>query len=76
MSLKIEARPQISRQLLYVTPVLAVALTVIAGFFIFLLMGYNPFAALYHFFVSPLTSLYGLSELAVKAAPLIKIGRA
>ncbi|MEM7021017.1 MAG: ABC transporter permease [Pseudomonadota bacterium] len=74
MSLKIEARREISRQLLYLTPVLAVAFTVVAGFFIFLVMGYNPFAALYHFFVSPLTSLYGLSELGVKAAPLILIG--
>jgi ABC-type uncharacterized transport system permease subunit len=74
MSLKIEARPQISRRVLYLTPLLAVALTVVAGFFIFLLMGHDPFAALYHFFISPLTSLYGLSELGVKAAPLIIIG--
>jgi general nucleoside transport system permease protein len=74
MSLKVEARPQISNQLLYVTPALAVALTVVAGFFIFLLMGYNPLQALYHFFISPLTSLYGLSELMLKAAPLIMIG--
>ena len=74
MSLRIEARPEISRRLLYVTPLLAVALTVVAGFFIFLFMGYNPLQALYHFFVSPLTSLYGLSELALKAAPLIMIG--
>jgi simple sugar transport system permease protein len=74
MSLRIEARPQISRQLLYLTPLLAVALTVVAGFFIFLLMGYNPLAALYHFFISPLTRFYGLSELGVKAAPLIIIG--
>jgi simple sugar transport system permease protein len=73
MSLKIEARPEISRRLLYVTPLLAVALTVIAGFFIFLFMGYSPLLALYHFFISPLTSLYGLSELALKAAPLIMI---
>jgi ABC-type uncharacterized transport system permease subunit len=74
MSLKIEARPQISRKLLYVTPLLAVALTVVAGFFIFLIMGFDPFLSLYHFFVSPLTSLYGVSELGVKAAPLIIIG--
>ena len=53
MSLKIEARPEISRRLLYVTPLLAVALTVVAGFFIFLLMGYDPLLALYHFFISP-----------------------
>ena len=73
MSLKIEPRPEVSRTLLYVTPVLAVALTVVCGFFIFLFMGFNPFVTLYHFFISPLTSLYGLSELGVKAAPLIII---
>jgi simple sugar transport system permease protein len=73
MAIRIEARAEQSRSLLYLTPLLAVALTVVCGFFIFLLMGYDPFAALYHFFVSPLSTKYGLSELAVKAAPLIII---
>ena len=71
---RIEARPEIPRNLLYATPLLAVVLTVIAGFFIFLAMGYDPFLSLYHFFVSPLLTVYGLSELMVKAAPLIMIG--
>jgi ABC-type uncharacterized transport system permease subunit len=74
MSLRIEARPEVNRQLLYVTPLLAVALTVISGFFIFLFMGYDPLRSLYHFFISPLNSVYGLSELALKASPLILIG--
>jgi ABC-type uncharacterized transport system permease subunit len=73
MSLKVEPRRELSRRLLYVTPLLAVALTVVSGFFIFLLMGYDPLLSLYHFFISPVTSLYGLSELALKAAPLIMI---
>ncbi|MDJ0948091.1 MAG: ABC transporter permease [Alphaproteobacteria bacterium] len=74
MQLKIEPRREISRNLLYLTPFLAVLLTVVTGFVLFMLMGYDPFAAIYHFFVSPLLSLYGLSELMVKAAPLIIIG--
>jgi simple sugar transport system permease protein len=74
MWLKIEARPEIPRSLLYATPLLAVALTVVAGFFIFLAMGHDPFLSLYHFFISPLQSLYGWSELFVKGAPLIMIG--
>ena len=53
---------------------LAVILTVVTGFFLFVLMGYDPFASLYHFFVSPLLTVFGLSELMVKAAPLIIIG--
>src|SRR3546814_4678151 len=51
-----------------------VALTVLAGFLLFLAMGYDPGRALYHFFIAPLTSLYGWSELMVKGAPLILIG--
>ena len=74
MMLKIEPRREVSRGLMYATPVLAVLLTVVAGFFIFLVMGFDPFAGLYHFFVSPLLSAYGLSELMLKAAPLIIIG--
>lgn len=73
MALKIEARSEINRALLYLTPVLAVILTVISGFFIFLIMGKNPFTTLYHFFISPISSLYGLSELGLKATPLIMI---
>ena len=74
MPLRIEPRREISRNLLYATPVLAVILTVVTGFFLFVLMGYDPFASLYHFFVSPLLTVFGLSELMVKAAPLIIIG--
>jgi ABC-type uncharacterized transport system permease subunit len=70
---RLEARREISRTMTLATPLIAVVLTVIAGFFLFVLMGYDPFAALYHFFVSPILSLYGLSELLVKATPLILI---
>ena len=56
------------------TPVLAVVLTVIAGFLLFLAMGRDPLNALYHFFVSPVSTRYGLAELGVKATPLILIG--
>ena len=73
MSLKIEPRRGVSWQMQYATPVLAVALTILTGFILFLFMGYNPFQALMSYFVSPLLSLNGLSELGVKAAPLITI---
>jgi simple sugar transport system permease protein len=73
MALRIEPRREQSRTLLYLTPFLAVLLTVATGFVLFLLMGYDPLASLYHFFVSPLLTVYGLSELLVKGAPLILI---
>ena len=73
MSLRIEPRRGVSWPMLYGTPVLAVALTILTGFILFLFMGYNPFQALTSYFISPLLSLNSLSELGVKAAPLIMI---
>ena len=73
MSLRIEPRREIPWQLLWLTPPLAVLLTVASGFVLFLFMGYEPFRALRSFFISPLLTSYGLAELGVKAAPLIII---
>src|SRR5215213_9019438 len=73
MSLRIEPRRGVSWGMLYATPPLAVALTVVTGFFLFMFMGYDPFKALISFFISPLLSGYQLAELGVKAAPLITI---
>ena len=73
MSLRIEPGRGVSWGMLYATPPLAVALTVVTGFFLFMFMGYNPLEALMSFFISPLLSGYRLAELGVKAAPLIMI---
>jgi simple sugar transport system permease protein len=70
---RIEARGQPSQRMLLLTPLLAIALTVVSGFCLFALLGHDPLAALYHFFVSPVTSTYGVAELVVKATPLILI---
>ncbi len=58
----------------YLAPVLAVVLTILAGFLLFALMGYDPFSTLYHFFISPISTRYGIAELIVKATPLVLIG--
>ncbi|MEM7043996.1 MAG: ABC transporter permease [Pseudomonadota bacterium] len=58
----------------YLAPVFAVLATVVAGFLLFAIMGYDPLETLYHFFISPLTSRYGIAELVVKATPLVLIG--
>lgn len=73
MSLKVEPRRTIPWQMLWLTPPLAVLLTVLSGLLLFLFMGYDPWRALKSFFISPLTTGYGLAELGVKAAPLIMI---
>ncbi|HEX4767513.1 MAG TPA: ABC transporter permease [Lichenihabitans sp.] len=74
MRIKIEPRRQISRPLQWATPPLSVLATVVAAFVLFACMGYDPSRALYDLFVAPLLSLQGLTELALKASPLVMIG--
>ena len=73
MALKLEARPQPSRWVSLASPVLALAITVLIGIGLFVLLGKDPVKGLQVFFYEPLKSLYALSELSVKATPLILI---
>jgi len=59
--------------MLYATPLIAVGLTVLSGFVLFAILGKDPVRATALIFISPLTSLYSISELMVKATPLILI---
>ena len=54
-------------------PVIAVVMTLFTGSIIFSIMGFNPLFALHTFFISPISSAYGFSELLVKATPLALI---
>ena len=54
-------------------PVIAVVMTLLTGSIIFSIMGFNPLFALHTFFISPISSAYGFSELLVKATPLALI---
>lgn len=67
-------RQSISKKMVYLSPVLAFILSLLAGVFLFIMMGVSPLAALHAFFVEPLSNGYNLSELGVKATPLILIG--
>ena len=69
--IRLEPRGQASKTMVYVTPLLAVALTLLSGFILFLAMGFDPVKALHAFFIAPLTSVRGLGELVVKATPLV-----
>lgn len=71
--LKIEPRKEPSVFMLYATPFIAVILTMLAGFVLFLTLGNDPVTATTLIFFSPLSSLYSISELIVKATPLILI---
>ncbi len=52
-------------------PLLAVGLSAVAALVVFAALGRPPLASLETLFIAPLSSLYGLSELALKATPLI-----
>lgn len=71
--LKIEPRPQPSRLMGYLSPLIAVGLTLVTGIIFSILVGLNPLSAFYAFFIAPIDDLYGLGELGVKAAPLMLI---
>ncbi|PWC33757.1 ABC transporter permease [Azospirillum sp. TSO35-2] len=69
--LRLEPRGQASKTMVYATPLLAVALTLLSGFILFLAMGFDPLKALHAFFIAPITTQRGIGELIVKATPLV-----
>ncbi len=72
--LRIEPRKDPSPAMAYATPLIAVGLSILSGFLLFGLLGKDPVRAITLIFFTPLTSLYSISELLVKATPLILIG--
>ncbi|KAA9368992.1 ABC transporter permease [Ochrobactrum quorumnocens] len=73
MRIELVKRPQPSKIFSAVSPLLALALTMVFGGLAFALMGKDPFQALYVFFVEPLLDVWSWHELLVKATPLILI---
>jgi len=71
--IRLEARPQPSQLMSLLSPLLALVITVAIGVALFALLGKDPVRGLQVFFVEPVKSLYALSELSVKATPLMLI---
>ncbi|WP_291358716.1 MULTISPECIES: ABC transporter permease [Acinetobacter] len=69
----LEPREHPSQLMKWLSPVLALLAMLAVGSLLFLMLGVNPAQALYIFFIEPLTSVYNLSELIIKASPLILI---
>ena len=69
----LERRPEPSRTAVFVSPLLAAAATLLVGFVLFSALGKDPLVALHAFFVKPVESAYGVSELLLKASPLMLI---
>ncbi len=72
--MRLEKRPERSSAMALASPFIAFALTVVTAAVIFSVRGNNPFMALYVYFVEPLTALWSVEQLLVKASPLILIG--
>ncbi|MBX4895279.1 ABC transporter permease [Rhizobium bangladeshense] len=73
MRIELEKRPDVSKLFGFVSPLLALVLTLTFGAIMFAMLGKDPAAALSAFFVEPLLEVWSLHELAIKAAPLILI---
>jgi general nucleoside transport system permease protein len=73
MLLELEARKEPSRSMLFLTPVIAVLLTMVFGAIIFTLLGYNGLAAVREIFITPAIDIGRWPDLGIKAAPLILI---
>jgi len=74
MPFRLEARGQQSVLWSWLSPVLAIVATLIVSTALFAAMGKPAGEALYTFVVAPVSSLNGIAELGVKAAPLVLIG--
>jgi len=71
--LRLEVRPQPSRAWSYASPLLALLITVVIGVILFAALGKDPVRGLQVFFWEPVKNAYALSELMVKATPLLII---
>ena len=73
MQLVLEKRAERSATIALVSPLIAIALTIVTMSILFAILGKNPIAALGVYFIDPLTDSYSLQEIAVKATPLVMI---
>ena len=74
MRLELVRRPTPSASLRLLSPVIGVALAVVTGAIMFAFLGRDPLYALYVYFLEPLTEMWSVHELLIKAAPLILMG--
>jgi simple sugar transport system permease protein len=73
MRIELIRRPERSRWMALLSPVIAVALTALVGAIIFAASGIDPWRGLYVYFIDPLTHAWSLQELVVKAIPIVTI---
>jgi len=70
---KLEARAEASRAMRYASPAIAVALMVVVGMLVFSALGKDPVEGFRVFFLNPVRDLNAITELLLKATPLMLI---
>ena len=73
MLLELERRKEPSRWMLYLSPVIAVVLTMVVGAIVFSGLGYDGIEAVHEIFIVPAITIDKWQELGIKAGPLILI---
>ena len=69
--LRLEPRAESSEVMSYLSPILAVVLMLIGGLLLFTFLGKDPIEGFTVFFIRPISDLYGVGELLLKATPLM-----
>ncbi len=71
----LEPRAQPSQLMRWTAPLIAIVATLLMGSLLFWALDKSPLASFHVFFIEPLASSYGWSELLIKACPLILIAQ-
>jgi simple sugar transport system permease protein len=69
MRIKLEARGQHSKLMSYMSPIIAAVLTIFCGALLFWILDKPPLQTLHTFLIMPISDLYSITELLVKAGP-------
>lgn len=68
---RLEVRREPSQRMTLLSPIIAGVLTLITGAILFAMLGHNPIHALHTLLIAPVSDAHGISELLVKAAPIL-----
>lgn len=68
---KLGKRQSDSKLMAYLSPLIALLMTLLCGGLLFAFLGHDPLSSLHTFFIVPVSDLYGWTELGIKVAPLL-----
>jgi simple sugar transport system permease protein len=71
--LRLEQRAEASHVMSYASPLIAIVLMLLGGLVLFTVLGKNPIEGFKVFFINPISDLYGVAELFLKATPLMLV---